>query len=554
MSSTAAALGQIALLVLALGLSIRPLGDYMTAVYSSARHLRVEAWAYRVLRVDPDADQRWTSYLLSVLGFSAASVVLLYAFARLQQLLPLSLGFPAFPADGAFNTAVSFVTNTNWQWYSGEAAAGHLLQMSGLTVQNFASAAVGMAVAVALVRGLARSSAAGCIGNFWSDLVRGVVRILLPLSVVSAVLLVGLGVVQNFMSPHEITTLGGATQHVVGGPVASQEAIKEVGTNGGGFYNANSAHPFENPSPLSDILEIYLLLLIPFALTRTFGRLVGDRRQGWAVLAVMGSLLGAAVGLLTWAEMAGPGAVPQLAGGAMEGKEVRFGAAASALFAAATTGTSTGAVNATHDSLTAPGGGVAMFDMLLGEIAPGGTGSGLYGLLVIAVVAVFVAGLMVGRTPEYLGKKIGQHEMTLVALYVLTMPVIVLIGAALAIALPAGRAGMLQGGPHGLSEVVYALASAGNNNGSAFGGLTTGTPFYDTLLGLAMLAGRFLPIVFVLALAGRFATQTHIPAGVGTLPTHRPLFVGLLVAVALVVVGLTFVPVLSLAPLAESLS
>jgi K+-transporting ATPase ATPase A chain len=553
-SATAAAVGQIAVLVLALGLSVRPLGDYLASVYGSSRHLRVESWAYRIVRVDPDADQRWTSYLLSVLGFSAASVLLLYAFARLQQLLPLSLGFPAFPADGAFNTAISFVTNTNWQWYSGEAAAGHLLQMSGLTVQNFASAAVGMAVAIALVRGLARSGTAGQVGNFWSDLVRGVVRILLPLALLSAVVLLATGVVQNFLSPHDIHTLAGGTQHVVGGPVASQEAIKEIGTNGGGFYNANSAHPYENPTPFSDVVEIYLLLLIPFALTRTFGVMVGDRRQGWAVLAVMASLLGAAVGFLTWAEMAAPGSVPRLAGGAMEGKEVRFGAAASALFGAATTGTSTGAVNAAHDSFTAPGGGVAMFNILLGEIAPGGTGSGLYGLLVIAVVAVFVAGLMVGRTPEYLGKKIGQHEMTLVALYVLTMPAIVLIGAGLAIALPAGRAGMLQGGAHGLSEVVYALASAGNNNGSAFGGLTTGTPLYDVLLGFAMLAGRFLPIVLVMALAGRFSAQPHVPAGAGTLPTHRPLFVGLLVAVALVVVGLTFVPVLSLAPVAESLS
>ena len=512
MSDTAAALGQIAVLVVALGLSIRPLGGYLARVYGSERHLRVESLAYRALRVDPDADQRWTSYLMSVLGFSAASVLLLYAFARLQGFLPLSLGMPAFPADGAFNTAISFVTNTNWQWYSGEQAAGHLLQMSGLTVQNFASAAVGMAVAVALVRGFARSGASGCVGNFWTDLVRGVVRILLPLSLVAAVLFIGLGVVQNFMSPHEVTTLGGATQHVIGGPVASQEAIKEIGTNGGGFYNANSAHPFENPTPLTDILQIYLLLLIPFSLTRTFGLMVGDRRQGWSVLAVMGSLFAAGVGLLTWAELAGPGAVPQRAGGAMEGKEVRFGEAASALFAAATTGTSTGAVNAMHDSLTAPGGGVAMFNMLLGEIAPGGVGSGLYGLLIVAIVAVFVAGLMVGRTPEYLGKKIGQHEMTLVALYVLTMPALVLVGAGLAIALPAGRAGMLQGGPHGLSEVVYALASAGNNNGSAFGGLTTGTPFYETLLGVVILAGRFVPIVFVLALAGRFATQTQIPA------------------------------------------
>ncbi|MGN8244493.1 potassium-transporting ATPase subunit KdpA [Cellulomonas soli] len=537
-----------------LALVHRPLGDHMARVFTSPRHLRVERVGYRVMRVDPDADQRWSTYLLSLLGFSLASVLVLYGLARLQGVLPLAVGAEGMDPATAWNTAVSFVTNTNWQSYSGEVAAGHLLQAAGLAVQNFVSAAVGLAVAVALVRGFARSDADGRIGNFWSDLVRGVVRILLPLAFVFALVLVAGGVIQNLSGHVDVTTLAGGTQQALGGPVASQEAIKELGTNGGGFFNANSAHPLENPTPFTNLLEVFLLLVIPFSLPRTFGVMVGDVRQGRAILVTMASLWAGMLALLTWAEVSGPGTVAQAAGAALEGKELRFGPAASALFAASTTATSTGAVNAMHDSLTAPGGAVAMVNMMLGEVAPGGVGAGLAGMLVLAVVAVFLAGLMVGRTPEYLGKKIGRHEITAVALYVLTMPAIVLVGAALAIALPAGQAGIQEAGPHGLSEVLYALTSAGNNNGSAFAGLTVATPFYNTLLGVVMLVGRFVPIALVLALAGRLASQRAVPPGAGTLPTRGPLFVGLLLAVVVVVTALTFVPVLSLGPVAESLS
>lgn len=554
MSAVGPAIAQVAVLVLALAVAVPLLGRHLAHLYTSERHLAVERVTYRALRVDPDADQHWRSYAMAVLGFSLVGVLSLYAFGRLQQHLPLSLGFGALPADGSWNTAVSFVTNTNWQWYSGEAALGHLMQMSGLTVQNFVSAAVGMSVAAAFARALARNLAGGRVGNFWTDLVRTVVRVLLPVSVVAAVLLVLFGAVQNLLEPQTVHTLTGGSQAVTGGPVASQEAIKELGTNGGGFYNANSSHPFENPTPFTDILEILLLLVIPFSMAWAFGIIVGDRRQGGAVLAVMTLLWGASVALLTWAEMAAPGTAPQLAGGAMEGKETRFGEAASALFAASTTATSTGAVNAMHDSLTAPGGGVAMFNMLLGEVAPGGVGSGLYGMLMLAVVTVFLAGLMVGRTPEYLGKKIGRQEIVLVACYVLTMPVLVLVGIAVALTAGDGLAGLQEAGPHGLSEALYAIASAANNNGSAFGGLTSGTPFWNTLLGLCMLLGRFLPIVLVLALAGRFAAARQLPPSAGTLPTNKPLFAVLLTGVALVVVGLTFVPVLVLGPVVESLS
>lgn len=554
MSATWTAVGQIGVVVLVLAAAHRPLGDYVFRILTSPRHLAVERVGYRVMRVDPDAEQRWSTYLLSVLGFSLASVLVLFGLGRLQDRLPLGIGTSPLDPAGAWNTAVSFVTNTNWQWYSGEAAAGHLFQMAGLAVQNFVSAAVGISVVAALARGFARHGTDSRVGNFWADLVRVTVRVLLPLAFGAALVLVAGGVIQNLGAHTEITTLAGGTQSVLGGPVASQEAIKELGTNGGGFFNANSAHPFENPTPWTNALEVVLLLLLPFSLPRTFGRMVGDRRQGWAILAAMSTLWVAAVGLLTWAELSGPGLVPVAAGGAMEGKEVRFGEAASALFAASTTMTSTGAVNSMHDSLTAPGGGVALVGMLLGEVSPGGVGSGLYGMVVLIIVAVFLAGLMVGRTPEYLGKKIGRQEITLVALYVLTMPAVVLVGSAIAVSVPAGLAGQLQGGPHGLSEIVYAFASAGNNNGSAFAGLTTGTPFYNTLLGLAMLVGRFVPIALVLALAGRLASQRKVPEGAGTLPTHTPLFVGLLVTVTLVVVGLTFVPVLSLGPVVESLS
>lgn len=554
MSSLAPALGQVAVLIAVLAVAVPLLGRYLAHVYTSRRHLALERASYRLLRVDPDADQHWRTYALSVLGFSLVGVLALYALGRLQHHLPLDLGFSGLPADGAWNTAVSFATNTNWQWYSGEAALGHLFQMSGLAVQNFVSAAVGMAVAAAFARGLARSLQDGRVGNFWSDLVRGTVRVLLPVAFVSALVLVGLGAIQNLSGNRTVETLTGGSQVVTGGPVATQEAIKQLGTNGGGFYNVNAAHPFENPTPLTDLFQIFLMLLIPFAMAWAFGLIVRDRRQGLAVLSVMALLLGVAVSLLTWAELAGPGLAPAAAGAAMEGKEVRYGEAGSALYAAATTGTSTGAVNAMHDSLTAPGGGVALFNMMLGEIAPGGVGSGLYGMLMLAIVTVFLCGLMVGRTPEYLGHKIGQREIVLVAFYVLATPVLVLTGIAVAVTAQQGLAGLQETGPHGLSEALYAVTSAANNNGSAFGGLTSGTPFWNTLLGLLMLLGRFVPIVLVLALAGRFAAQRQLPPSAGTLPTHQPLFVALLSGVALVVVGLTYVPVLALGPIAESLS
>ena len=424
--------------------------------------------------VDPKADQRWPVYARALLAFSAVSVLGLYALQRFQPDLPLSLGFPGVAPDQAFNTATSFVSNTNWQSYSGESTMGHLVQMSGLAVQNFVSAAVGMAVAVALIRGFTRSRT-DRIGNFWVDLVRGSLRILLPIAVVGTVALVALGAVQNFSAGTEVTTLAGQSQTITGGPVASQEAIKELGTNGGGFYNANSAHPFENPNAFSNILEIFLLLLIPVCLTYTFGRMVKDKRQGYAILAAMGALWGVILIGISVLEARHPGTALNLAGASMEGKETRFGEAASSLFATSTTGTSTGAVNSFHDSFTALGGGLTIFNMGLGEVAPGGVGSGLYGMLVLAIVTVFVAGLMVGRTPEYLRKKITSREIKLVSLYILTMPVLVLAGTGLAMGLSGPKESILNPGPHGLSEVLYAFMSAGNNNGSAFAGLSANT-------------------------------------------------------------------------------
>ena len=552
MSDTTAGLLQVGLLIAALAACYRPLGAYMARVYTSDHHTRVERVLYRVMGVDPSADQRWPAYARALLAFSAVSVLVLFALLRLQPQLPLSLGFPGVPPDQAFNTAASFVTNTNWQSYSGESTMGHLAQMSGLAVQNFVSAAVGMAVAVALVRAFVRSRT-DRLGNFWVDLVRGSLRILLPIAVIGTVLLIALGVVQNLSSGAEVATLAGQSQTITGGPVASQEAIKELGTNGGGFYNANSSHPFENPNALSNLLENFLLLLIPVSLTYTFGRMVNDRRQGYAILAAMGVLWGLMVAGVWILEATHPGTAPQLAGASMEGKETRFGEAASALFAASTTGTSTGAVNSFHSSFTALGGGLTIFNMGLGEVAPGGVGSGLYGMLVLAMVTVFVAGLMVGRTPEYLGKKITSREVKLVSLYILTMPVIVLGATALAIALPEARESILNAGPHGLSEVLYAFMSGANNNGSAFAGLSANTVFYNTAIGLAMLAGRFVPIVLALALAGSLARQQPVPATAGTLPTHRSLFVGMLIGVVLIVAGLTFFPVLALGPMAEGL-
>ncbi len=429
---------------------------------------------------------------------------------------------------------------------------GHLTQMAGLAVQNFVSAAVGLAVAVALIRGFVRSRT-DRLGNFWVDLVRIVVRILLPLAVIAAVVLIAAGVVQNFSSGTDATTLTGQTQTLTGGPVASQEAIKELGTNGGGFYNANSAHPFENPNPFSNLFEIFLLLLIPVCLTRTFGLMVGSKRQGYAILATMAVLWLVMVTAVTALEVNHPGTAFQAANSAMEGKETRFGEWASSLFAVSTTGTSTGAVNSFHSSFTGVGGGLLIFNMGLGEVAPGGVGSGLYGMLVLAIMTVFVAGLMVGRTPEYLRKKITSREIKLVALYILTMPLIVLVGTAIAMSFDTPRESLLSSGPHGLSEVLYAFMSAGNNNGSAFAGLSANTPFFNIALGFAMLLGRFLPIIFVLALAGSLARQQHVPETDGTVPTHGPLFVGMLTGVAVIVAGLTFFPVLALGPLAEGL-
>lgn len=552
MSSTVAGWLQAVALIGALALCYRPLGDYIARLLTTAKHLGVERGLYKLVGVDGDADQRWPVYLRSVLAFSAVSVLVLYGFQRLQNHLWLSLGFDPIEPGQAFNTAASFVTNTNWQSYAGESAMGHLVQMAGLAVQNFVSAAVGIAVVAALIRGFTRNRT-DRVGNFWVDLTRIVLRLLLPLSIVFALVLVANGVVQNFHGFHQVATLAGDPQSIPGGAVASQEAIKELGTNGGGFFNANSAHPFENPNGFTNVLEIFLLLVISFSLPRTFGRMVGDHRQGYAIVAVMGLFWVVSAALMTLAEFQHGGAALQAAGGAMEGKEQRFGIAASSLFAASTTLTSTGAVNSFHDSYTPFGGGLTVFNMMLGEIAPGGTGSGLYGMLILAIVAVFVAGLMVGRTPEYLGKKLGAREMKFASLYILTTPTLVLVGTGLAMALPGERAGMLNSGAHGFTEVLYAFTSASNNNGSAFGGISVNTDWYNTALGLCMLFGRFLPMVFVLALAGSLAQQQPVPATPGTLPTHKPLFVGLLSGVVLIVVGLTYFPALALGPIAEGL-
>ena len=537
------------------------LGAYMARVFGANAapgdrvFLPVERVLYRLGGVDPEREQPWNVYALSLLAFGAVSVVGLFLLQRVQGALPLNpTGVEGVSPALAFNTAVSFVTNTNWQNYAGEATMSHFTQMAGLTVQNFVSAAVGIAVAIALVRGITRRRSE-TIGNFWVDLTRSTTRILLPLALVLAVALAGLGVVQTLHGPADAHTVAGATQAIFRGPVASQEAIKELGTNGGGPLNANSAHPFENPSGLTNLLEIWALLAIPFALTFAFGRLVGDRRQGWAIFAAMLALWVGAAALATWAEVDGNPQVHALgaAGANMEGKEVRFGAPASGLFAASTTGTSTGAVDAAHDSFTPLGGAVPLVNMMLGEVSPGGVGAGLYGMLVFAILAVFIAGLMVGRTPEYLGKKIQAAEMKLVVLYLLAVPALILTFAGISVLIGTATASILNPGPHGLSEVVYAFTSASNNNGSAFGGLSGNTDWFNTTLGLAMLGGRFLLIVPALAIAGSLARKQHIPATAGTLPTGTPLFAGLLVGIVLIVVGLTYFPVVSLGPVLEHL-
>ena len=555
--TTLFAILQVTTLAVILAVLYRPLGDYMAHIFTSTRDWKIERGFYRLIGADSRAEQTWPAYVRAVLWFSAIGVGIVYLLQRLQGFLPQALGLPAVPQGLSFNTAASFVTNTNWQSYSPEATLGYTAQMAGLAVQNFVSAAVGIAVAITLVRGLARRRS-GTIGNFWVDLTRGTLRLLLPIAAVSAIVLIVGGVVQNFSGFNDVVTLAGGTQTLPGGPAASQEAIKLLGTNGGGFFNANSSHPFENPTAWTNLLQNVLMLMIPFSLPRTFGRMVGDKRQGYAVLSVMATFYLVSFAILSSLEKAGMGTAPMLAGGAMEGKEQRFGIFGSTLFGTTSTLTSTGAVNSMHDSYTALGGMMPMLNMMLGEVAPGGVGSGLYGLLVLAIITVFVAGLLVGRTPEYLGKKIGPREIKLASLYILVMPTLVLAGTALSFAIPGIRNdvannSILNPANHGLSEVLYAFTSASNNNGSAFAGLTADTPWLTAALGCAMLFGRFIPIVFVLALAGSLAAQDKVPATAGTLPTHRPLFVALLIGVTLIVTALTFFPALTLGPLAEGL-
>ena len=571
--STASWLQLVALVALVV-VTAPILGRYMARVYGTEGDDRpapgdrffgaIERPIYRLCGIDPRREQRWTAYALSVVGFSAASFALLYAILRFQGSLPFNpYDFGGVDEHLAFNTAVSFITNTNWQSYGGETTLSHLSQMAGLTVQNFVSAAAGMAVMAALIRGLARRRASS-IGNFWVDLTRTTVRILLPLSFVLALVLVSQGVVQNFHGHTEVTTVEGATQLIPGGPAASQIAIKQLGTNGGGFYNVNSSHPFENSTSFNNFVENYAILLVPFALAFTYGHMVRDRRQGRAVFAIMAAIwlvmsLGA-MGL----EANGNDRLDDLAvdqdvsseqsGGSMEGKEVRFGPAASALWAASTTGTSNGSVNSMHDSFTPLGGGIALTHMMLGEVSPGGVGVGLNGMLIMVILSVFIAGLMVGRTPEYLGKKIQAPEMKLVVLYVLAMPLVLLGFAATSVLLDSALTSQNNPGAHGLSEILYAFTSASNNNGSAFAGLTTSTQWYDTTMGLAMLVGRFFLIVPVLAIAGSMARKQPAPATAGTFPTHTPLFGGLVVGVVAIVAGLTFFAALALGPIVEQLS
>ena len=560
MSPALAAGLQIAFVLVVLAIAYVPVGDYMARVYTSARDLRVESVIYRVGRIDSRAEQTWYGYAASVLGFSLASALFLYFLQRFQGVLPLSDGLSGVSPAVAFNTAISFVANTNWQSYTPETTMSNVVQPLGLAVQNFVSAAVGMAVAIALVRGFIRVARGGEIGNFWVDLTRGSLRILLPFSFVIALILLSQGVIQSFHSGFASTGLDGNSVTNALAPVASQEAIKELGTNGGGILAANSAHPFENPTPLSNIVEILAILLIPVCLTRTFGTMVGDRRQGLTLLAVMGLLWSGLLAVTLAAESGARGVAATAAGSMMEGKEVRFGIPGSALFAVSTTGTSTGAVNSAHDSMSPLGGGAVLLNMLLGEIAPGGVGTGLYGILVLALIAVFVGGLLVGRTPEYLGKKLGRREITLAALSILVMPALVLIGTGITVILGSTLGYQGNGGDpgtpgsiHGFSEVLYAFASASNNNGSAFGGLTVTSNWFQSSLGIAMLLGRFLPIIFVLALAGALASQKKVAPTAGTLPTSGPMFTGLLTGTVVLVAALTFFPALALGPIAEAL-
>ena len=552
---------QIATVLLFVVAASVPLGAYIKRVMAGERTwlspilAPLEAGFYRLAGVDPSREQGWLTYTTAMLVFSLAGFVTLYALQRLQGFLPLNpQHFGAVPPDLAFNTSISFITNTNWQNYSGETTMSHLVQMLGLTVHNFLSAATGLAIAFALVRAFARSGSP-TVGNFWADMTRAILYILLPGALIIALVLISRGVPQTLAGSVTATTLEGAKQVISLGPVASQEAIKELGTNGGGFFNANSAHPFENPDAFSNMLEIWALLVIPFASVLAFGRAVGDLRQARAIYAVMGILLVTGTLVAYWAEAAGNPLLARLgvasAMGNMEGKEVRFGQAMSSFFAAATTGTSTGAVNTMHDSMTPIGGLVPLFNILLGSVTPGGVGAGLYGFLVFVVIAVFMAGLMVGRTPEYLGKKIETREMKLAMFAVLLYPLIVLGFTATSVLLKSALDSLGNSGPHGLSEILYAYASTTANNGSAFAGLNGNTPWFNTSLGLAMFLGRFAFAIPVLAMAGSLAAKKRAPVSQGTLPTHGLLFVGLLIGVIVIFYLLQYFPVLALGPIVE---
>jgi potassium-transporting ATPase potassium-binding subunit len=595
---TGQSLGLLALYLAVALLGVKPLGLYMANVMEGRpiwpvrAGARLEAVIYRLCGVDPGAEMAWKHYAIALLVFNALGALLVYALQRLQYWLPLNpQHFTAVSPDSSFNTAISFITNTNWQGYTPESTMSYLTQMAGLAVQNFLSAATGIVVAVALIRGLARHSARA-IGNFWADVTRSTLYVLLPIAFVLALALVSQGVIQNFSAYKDVTMLAPVTyqqqttdaagnpvkdaagnpvmesvttqtQTLPMGPIASQEAIKELGTNGGGFLNANSAHPYENPTGISNFLEMLAIILIPASLTYTFGRMVGDTRQGWAVLGAMAILFVAQYAICNHSEQLGnprvaalgvdQAAGPLQPGGNMEGKEARFGIADSTLFATITTGTSCGAVNSMHDSFTPLGGFVPLFNMMLGEVVFGGVGTGLYSMLIFAIIGVFIAGLMIGRTPEYLGKKIEAFEMKMSSIAILVMPFIVLLGTAIAVSTAAGQAGVDNPGAHGFSEILYAFTSASNNNGSAFAGISVDTPFYNTALGLVMWLGRYWPIIAVLAVAGSMAAKKRIPVTVGTMPTHGPTFIILLIGTVLLVGALTFVPALALGPIVEHL-
>lgn len=547
-----AAWGQLAAIAALVVLLHVPLGNYLAWVYTADNHWRVERAIIRLVGVQSDGQQRWTGYLTAVLAFSAVSVVLLYALLLLQVHLPEPWGHKGMTPALAFNTAISFTTNTSWQNYPGESTLGHVGLVAGLGVQAFASLAVGMCVAVTLIRGLAQYQNQE-ISNFWVDLVRTVIRILLPLSVIVTVILLALGVVNNVHGAQEFSTIAGGSQTLLGGPVATWESIKLMSGDGGGAFNANSAHPFENPSPLTNVVEIVAMLLIPVAFLRAFGVMVGDRKQGWALFAVVATLYVLATVALVAATSVPHGTVVHAVGAPVEGTETRFGIPGTAVFGQAATASGDGAANASYDSYASLGGAVLMLNMMLGEVAPGGAGSGLYGLVMMTLLAVFLGGLMVGRTPEYLRQRLHARHMKLVSLYILALPVAVLVGTAIAMALPGQRAAMLNSGPHGLSEVLYAFTSSAANNGSGFAGLSANTTWYNVALALAMVVGRFVPMIAVLALAGTFAAQRPGVVTAGTLRTHTPTFVVLTLASTLLLIGLEFLPALMVGPVADAL-